>query len=153
MDHDTIAAQLFAFYDGELIWAARRIVNRHVLGCAECRTVLAQWNRVARVFFQPPAVPTSEMFVARVMRGIATPPPHSFRVVPRWLRVSRWLVPAVGLAAMVVLLIGRSPVQQAISTETLLLSDEREPVTLQQVLTGERPTPDDVLGLLMEDAS
>ena len=62
------------------------------------------------------------------------------------------MVPALGLAAMCVVMV-QGPWQQAVSIESLLLADEREPAVLQHILTGERPGTDDLFGLLMEDAS
>ena len=151
MDHKALQDQLFALYDGELTGAARRTVEDHLLDCAACRAVLAQWKQVAGVVFQPPAVAPSEAFVQGVMRRIAPAAPRRSHL-PRWILQGRWLVPAMGLA-VVLFVMTRGPIQQTVSVESLLLSDGRDPAALQQVLTGERPSADDVLGLLMEDAS
>ncbi len=151
MDHRLIQEQLFAFYDGELIGLARRAVEAHLLDCADCRTVVSQWTQVTRVAFQAPAVSASEVFVQRVMQRIETPRPQSLRL-SRWFFNSRWLIPAMGLAAMVIVMIS-GPLRQTVSIESLLLSDGREPAALQRVLSGESPSGDDILGLLMEDAS
>lgn len=151
MDHHVSYDQLFALYDGELGESARRAVEDHALDCAECRDLLAQWKRVAGALFQAPAVSPSEVFVDRVMQRIAPPRPHPARLL-HWLPGGRWRVPALGLAAMLFVMV-RGSLQQAVSIESLLLSDGRGPAALQQVLTGEPPSADDVLGLLMEEVS
>ncbi len=151
MDHKAIQDQLFALYDGELHGEARRAVEGHVLDCAECRTLIVRWKRVAGTCFQSPNVSISDAFVERVMQRIPTPPPQPFRL-PSWLLKGGWLVPAVGLAMMVFIVV-RGPLRQSVSLESLLLSDGREPAAMQQVLTGEHPSADDVLGLLMEETS
>jgi len=151
MDHEAIQEQLFAFYDGELTGPGRRAMEDHVRDCTECRDLVAQWKRVAGALFRPADVSTSDAFVERLMRRIAAPPPPRVRL-PRWLLEGGWLIPAMGLAVMFFVMV-QGPLQQTVSIESLLLSDEREPASLQQVLTGERPSADDVLGLLMEEAS
>ena len=160
MDHRAIQDQLFAFYDGELTGAARHVVDDHLADCADCRALVAYWTQVARACFPPPAVSPSEAFVQRVMARLPVPAlvtvgpgpaprPHPVRF-SRWLLEGRWLAPAFGLAALL-LVLARGPIPHAVSVESLLLSDRQEPAALQQVLTDERSSPDDVLGLLMED--
>ena len=151
MDHHTMQNQLFALYDGELSGEARRLAEAHALDCAECRALLSQRKRVAGTLFRSPEVSTSEGFVEGVMQRIAMPPPRRARL-PRWILEGSWLVPAVGLAAMLLIMI-QGPLQQTVSIESLLLSDGREPAAVQEVLSGERPSADDVLGLLMEEGS
>ena len=137
MDHTTIQERLFALYDGELAGEDRRAVEDHVLGCAECRALIARWKQVAGALFPSPHVATSEAFVERVMQRIATPKPPRVRL-PRRPREFGWLIPAMGLAAMLLALFSR-PMQQVVSVESLLL--------------GENPSGDDVLNLLMEEPS
>ena len=151
MDHHAIQDQLFALYDEELTGAVRRAVEGHLLDCADCRAVLAQWQRIAGAAFQPQAVSTSEAFVRRVMQRIAPAPARRFRL-PRWILQGGWPVPAMGLAAMLFVLV-REPPPQTVSIETLLLSDGREPAVMQRVLSGERSSAEDILGLLMEGVS
>ena len=151
MDHKTIQDQLFALHDGELTGAARRAVEDHLLDCAECRAMVAQWKRVAGTLFQPQAVSTSEAFVQRVMQRIAPLSPQRFHL-PRWILEGGWLVPAMGLA-VVLFVMTRGPLQQTVSVESLLLSDGREPAAMQRVLSGERSSAEDILGLLMEEIS
>ncbi|MBI3996966.1 MAG: zf-HC2 domain-containing protein [Candidatus Omnitrophica bacterium] len=150
MDHTAIHAQLFAFYDGELTGASRRAVEDHLLDCAECRALIAQWKHVTGALFQSPTVSPSDVFVQRVMRRIMTPRPRAFRL-SHWLLQGGWLIPTAGLAVMLFVMI-RGPLQQTVSIESLLLSDGHESSVLQQVLTGDGSSDDDVLGLLMEDA-
>ena len=151
MDHKTIQDQLFALHDGELTGAARRAVEDHLLDCVDCRAIVAQWKQVAGVLFRSPEVFPSEVFVQRVMQRITTPRPQPFRL-PRWILEGGWLVPAMGLA-MVLFVMTRGPLQQTVSVESLLLSDGREPAAMQRVLSGERSSAEDILGLLMEEIS
>ena len=151
MDHKAIQDQLFALYDGELAGAARRAVEDHLLDCAECRAIVAQWKHVAGVLFRAPTLSTSEAFVQRVMQRIAPPLPQRFRL-PRWILEGGWLMPAMGLAVFLFVMT-RGPLQQTLSVESLLLSDNREPAAIQRVLSGERSSAEDILGLLMEEIS
>lgn len=151
MDHAAMQHQLFAFYDGELTGAARRAVEDHLLDCAECRGLITQWKHITGALFQAPTVSPSDVFVQRIMRRIMTPRPRAFRF-SHWLLQGGWLIPTVGLAAMLLMMI-RGPLQQTVSIESLLLSDGHESSVLQQVLTGEDSSDDDILGLLMEDTS
>ncbi len=153
MDHNAIQAQLFALYDGELTGSARGAVESHLLDCTECRALLADWKRVVGACFQSPEVSSSEALVQCVMQRIARVPPQPFRVrLPRWIVEGGWLAPAIGLVGLG-LVVMQGPLQQTVSIETLLLSDGREPAALQQVLTEESPSGDEIFGLLMEDAS
>ena len=151
MDHKTIQDQLFTLHDGELTGAARRAVEDHLLDCAECRAIVAQWKHVAGVLFRAPTLSTSEIFVQRVMQRIAPAAPRR-SYLPRWIRQGGWPVPAMGLAVMLFVMT-RGPIQQTVSVESLLLSDGREPAALQRVLSGERSSAEDILGLLMEEVS
>ena len=151
MDHQAMRDQLFALSDGELTGEARRVVEDHLLDCTECRALAAQWKRVAGAFFRAPEVPASEAFVERVLQRIAAPRSRPFRL-SCWLPELGWLIPAMGLAAMLVVVVS-GPLQQTVSVESLLLADGRQPAALQRLLSGERPSADDVLGLLMEDTS
>ena len=151
MDHNTIRDQLFALYDGELTGPPRRAVEDHLFDCAECRAVMAQWQHVAGALFPSPACSASEVFVQRVMRRIAAAPTSRFQLLRR-LVTGGWLIPAMGMAALLLVMV-REPLQPAISIENLLFWDRGESVAAQQILDGESPGTDDVLGLLMEEAS
>lgn len=156
MDHKAIQEQLFALYDGELTGPAREAVETHVAGCEECLGLVAQWTRVAGAFFRAPEglAPerlASEAFVQRVMRRISAPR-RAPRRIPAWILNGRWSIPALGLTAILLALM-TEPFQERISVETLLVADGRDPVAFQRVLAGESPTSDEILGLLVEDAS
>ena len=167
MDHQAIHDQLFALYDGELTGAARHVLEEHLLDCAECRAIMAQWKHVAKALFQAPTLSTSEAFVRRVMQRVASSPAQRFRLpVPRfrlhstvrqaglrrWILQGGWLLPIAGLAAIWFVMM-RGFLPQTVSIESLLLSDGREPAVLQRVLTGERANAEDILGLLGEEVS
>ena len=151
MDHYAIQAQLFAYYDEELTSAEQRTVEAHLLNCAECRALIAQWKRVSGALFQPPTVSLSDVFVERIMQRIITPRRRPFRL-SQWLLQGGWLIPTMGIAVMLLVMV-RGPLQQTVSIESLLLSNGHESSMFQQALTGEGSSDDDVLSLLMEDAS
>jgi len=145
MSHDTPKEKLFAFYDGELTGEARREVEAHVANCSECRDAYAQWQQTANVFFRVPNVQTSDAFVHQVMgRLTASVRPHR---AASWMEM-RWLIPAAGLAGILLLVLGSA--QHSVSLEALLLADGPENMPAQFVLASDTPSADDVLGLVME---
>ena len=154
MDHQAMHAQLFALYDGELTGTARQRAEAHLQGCTECQALAAQWRRVAGTLFPRPPVAASEAFVDRVMRGLAAPPQRRRQPVrlSRWLWEGGWLVPAAGLAVLAVFVTG-AVLQETVSVEELLFEQASPSRTVQQVFTGAHPSPEDVLGLLMEESS
>ena len=162
MDHRTIQEYVFAVYDGEATASARRAVEDHLPHCASCRALLAQWQHVAGALLrQSPAVAPSATFVGRVMerlalyrhgKGLARPRAHARHSFPQMPDL-RWLVPALTLASTVFLLLLTAPASRAVSVETLLFLDEPEPATLQQALITDTPSPEVLLGLLMEEPS
>ncbi len=145
MDHETLTDQLFALYDGELTGHARRAVETHLTQCRECRQRYAQWQQTARALFRVPDVQPSDVFVHQVM-GRLREPVRAPRV-RSWWRV-RWLLPAMGLASLVLLVL--SPAQRPVSLEALLLADGSENASAQIVLASTSPSADDVLGLVVE---
>jgi len=148
MDHDTMRAQLSALYDGELAGEPRRALEEHLLDCAECRAWLTRWKLAAASGFSSPDALPSETFVERVMQRVAAPRPRPFRL-SRWVLEGGWLVPAMGVAAALIVIGG--PLQQSVSIESLLLSDGDAPSALQRILSEESHGTDEVLGLLMEE--
>src|SRR5579872_5654541 len=90
--------KLQAYYDGELPQAERAGVETHLKACLECRQALGRWRRVARTLLEPPAVRSSDRFVADVMEGVdAFERPAPERAV--WF--PGWLVPSLALAASI----------------------------------------------------
>ncbi len=150
MDHNAIKVQLFALYDGELGEAARQAVEAHLSECNECHTVIAQWRQAAGMLFRATEVPASEVFVQRVMRSLPGHP-EPFRL-PHWFLEGSRLISAAALAAILLVLV-QGPLQQPVSVETLLMSDRQEASTEEQLFSAERLSSDDVLGLIIEDAS
>ncbi|HXS99738.1 MAG TPA: zf-HC2 domain-containing protein [Elusimicrobiota bacterium] len=97
MEHDKIVERLSEYRDGALSAPEREAVARHLSGCAECSSVLADWERLSRAFFRPAPAPTpfqTEAFVARVTARL---PAGAASAAPSWLS-GRWLVPALGLS-------------------------------------------------------
>ncbi len=144
MDHAAIRERVFAFYDGELAGDARQEVEAHLQGCPECRAMVERWTATAGVFFKKPQPDTSEFFVQRVMDRIETQ--QRPRPALRWRVELRWLVPALGLTAM--LFVVMQPAQQPVSVEMLLLGDTGGATSW--VLSNGAPTADEMLGLAME---
>ena len=104
-----------------------------------------EWPRIARALFRSPDVQVSEAFVHRLMARIeALERP---RCAAPWSAAIRWLVPAAGLAGLL-LVVG--PVERAISVEALLLAEEQENAPAQYVLASEPPTTDEALGSIVE---
>jgi anti-sigma factor RsiW len=96
MEHDKIADRLSEYRDGALDAADRQAVSAHLSGCADCSTLLADWELLSKAFLRRPPSPTvfqTEAFVARVAARLpgAAPAPLA------WL-TGRWLVPAIGLS-------------------------------------------------------
>ncbi len=130
MGHKTIKEKLFALYDGELDPAARKEVEAHLSGCPECRELHGRWAKTAKVLFSSPAAKNSpqdesaglladEFFVKSVMSRIRerqAPKPAISRDI-----YLRWLVPAIGLALMLLAVLPPAP--QVVSMDTWLFQD------------------------------
>ncbi len=145
MNHALMKEKVFALYDGECADDARREVEIHIEGCSECRAMMERWKATAPVFFKEPRPLESEFFVHRVMERIEieTQPRPVFR---RKIYV-RWLIPALGLVAALLLIV--PSVQQPVSVETLLF--EGNPSAASWVLSNKTPTTDEMLGFAMEE--
>ena len=102
MKHDQIVEKLSEYRDGALGAAEREAVSRHLPECAECASVLSDWERLADAFLRRPPEPNAfqtEAFTARVMARLPSAAPEPFP----WL-TARWLVPALGLSFAVLAL-------------------------------------------------
>ncbi len=146
MDHAAMKDKVFALYDGELGQEARQEVEAHLKGCLECRAMYERWRTTARAFFKEPRPVPSEFFVQRVMdrielweRPLPAPGPYA--------RL-RWLVPALGLAAVLFAMMRPAQTQQPVSVEMLLL--EGTPGPASWVLSNATPNTDQMLGFAME---
>ena len=96
MEHEKIVEWLSEYRDGALGAADREAVSLHLTECAGCAAVLADWERLSRVFLRRPPAPTpfqTEAFVARVTARLPA-------AAPAWLArlTGRWLVPALGMS-------------------------------------------------------
>ncbi len=146
MDHAVLKEKVFALYDGELSGEERQQVGAHLQECAECRGRVERWTAVAKVFFKEPRPLASEFFVQRVMDriGLLNRP----RPALQWNIAWRWLVPALGATAALLLMLNQ-PAQRAVSIETLLLGNTEEPVSWM-LLSDQKPTKEEVLGFALE---
>lgn len=146
MTHDAMQAQVFALYDGELAGGARQTAQAHLQQCAECQEAVAGWTRTAGVFFRSPEVQASEIFVGRVLDRIAST--QNAPVVSVWKPSVRWLIPALGLAALLVMM---QPGGRLVSMDALLLEDGQEN-GMRLVLAGESPSLDMVLDTVLGES-
>ncbi len=146
MDHKTLKQKLFDLYDGALTGADRQDAEIHLAQCAECREIYAGWQKTARALFRVPEPAVSDAFVHRVLDRLPVSSPRR-RTAP-WMIQLEWLVPAMGLAALMLAVLG--PVEQAVSVDALLFGDEQERTSTRLMLAGETPSSDEVLGLVME---
>jgi anti-sigma factor RsiW len=102
MEHDHIVEKLSEYRDGALSAAEREPVSRHLKECADCAAVLADWERLSKVFLRRVPAPTTfqtEAFVARVTARLPGREPS-----PLARLTGRWLVPALGLSFAVLAL-------------------------------------------------
>ena len=148
MDHETMKRKLFEFYDGALTGIERQQMATHLLQCAECRQAHASWQRTAAALFRRREPQASEAFVQQVLDRLPQSAPR--RQVMPWAIRLRWLAPAAGLAALLFIML--RPSESAVSVDAMLLSDHRDQPSTQLVLASNTSSPDDVLGLLMEDS-
>jgi anti-sigma factor RsiW len=96
MKHDQIVESLSEYRDGALSASDREAVSLHLNDCADCASVLADWESLSKAFLRRPPAPTvfqTEAFVARVTARLPGEAPS----VMSWL-TGRWFVPAMGLS-------------------------------------------------------
>ena len=154
MDHNAIKDQLFALYDGELDAPVKKEVESHLAGCMECRELYQNWAKTAKVVFKTAKPEASEFFVHRVMERVhaleTSRPGFDWKQKVSWNISLPWLVPVVGLAAMLLL----APVSSLpyLSTETLLTGGAVDTAS-QWMFSKEPLKSDEVLGFVMEEAS
>ncbi len=146
MDHEAMKEQVFALYDGELTGSVRRTVEVHLEQCEECRRTYASWERAAKIFFQPPHIQASKAFVEHVLNQIEAVEQPARASTRR--QTVRWLIPALGLAAVLLLVMGS--MRQPISVEALLLSEGQENGQSQLVFASEKPSVETVLDAILD---
>jgi anti-sigma factor RsiW len=151
MDHKAVKERLFALYDGELDASARQEAESHLAGCLECRELYQSWAKTARVLFPSPKIQPSEFFVHRVMDQIYALEAPRRRL--SWGLSLPWIVPAVGIAAMILLAPVPPPMSLApLSTATMLTGDRMD-TDSQWMLSNKQMRNDEVLGFVMEGSS
>ena len=144
MEHDHDAERLSEYRDGTLSASGREEVSRHLAECADCASVLSDWERLSKAFLRRPPPPTpfqTEAFVARVTARLPDANPSPFA----WL-TGRWLVPALGLS-FTVLALSFQPYSglESADPETALLAGTERGASLS-LARPESPGAD-VLGL------
>ena len=153
MNHETLKDKLFALYDGELTGEDRRQTELHLAECAECSRMYVQWQKTAKAFLRPPEVEVSDTFVQRVMERIEEEEPRRREVWMPWTERIRWMIPALGLASVLLLVLGvLGPTQESVSIEALLLGNGQENAQIRLVLASDSPQTD-ALGFIMEGLS
>lgn len=144
MDHSTMKDKLYALYDGELDAAERREVETHMAGCTGCRQFYERWAKTAQACFKAPKVSVSEFFVTSVMNRI-----HALEVPRpafRWGLQLGWLVPALGVAIVLLALMLPAP---EVVTMDALLSQETGSRT-SWLFSNHAPSSDETLQFVME---
>lgn len=145
MEHEKIIEALSEYRDGALSAAGRESVSRHLSGCAECSSVLSDWERLSKAFLRRPPAPTpfqTEAFVARVTARLPDAAPGPLA----WL-TGRWLVPALGLSFAALAFSFRPYAGQDLSDPAAaLLADAGRGASVAPESAGA-----DVLGLGAED--
>ena len=133
MNHSGMKEKVYALCDGELKREARQEAETHLKDCPECSAMVERWKATAGLFFQKPQPAPSEFFVQRVMDRIEMwerPLP-----APRRSASLRWLVPALGLAAVLFAVMRPVQMQPPVSVEMLLLEEGTPgPVSADQML-------------------
>lgn len=105
-----------------------------------------RWERLAKVFFRPPAPPTpreTEAFVSRVMSRLPQPAPQPS--VPAW----SWAVPALSFGMAAALFVFW-PAPESGPAEVLLLSESRSSALSEIIAGSEEVSPDDILASALE---
>lgn len=148
-NHKLIKEMIFELYDGELSPEKKGQVSAHLEDCAECRSVLGNWKKVAAVFLKAGEVSPPDLLVERVMERITDAPSPS-QALPEFFGW-RWLAPALGLgfAVLFFTLIFKG-MEEPVSTETLLLVDGREAAVTDLAFGPAQPKTNDVLGYVLE---
>jgi len=151
MDHKTIKEQLYALYDGELDALARKEAESHLADCMECRELYQGWAKTARVLFPNPKLQPSEFFVNQVMDRV-----RALEVPGRklgWGLSLPWIVPAVGIAAMVLLAPVAPPPSLTLLSTAAMLTGDRIDADSQWMFSNKQMKSDEVLGFVMEGSS
>ncbi len=142
MNHDTLKERIFALYDGELDANARKEAEVHLAACVECREIYAGWSKTSAALFRAPKAEPSEFFVRQVMARV-----HELKKPQRpagWKVSLRWLVPAVGMAALFLMVMRPAPVYLSMD---MMLTDS--PDIHSFAFYGDAPTQDETLEFVM----
>ena len=153
MEHNEAWNRLDEYFDGELQPDVAAEVSLHVRSCPACKAALEERSGLARALSGLARTGPSEAFVQRVMERLEGAPVAQSAG-------ARWLTPALAASLAVAMLfialglMGRTGENGSTEQDPLkaYVADSAEDI---QMVAGnaETPTPDQVLGLLVEDVS
>jgi anti-sigma factor RsiW len=85
MKCEEVSNELIAFLDYRVSAGARRGIEEHLAGCADCRTRAEEFRELSAVLDEAPAVEPSFGFDARLRQRIAAEParPRFFSFIPQ----------------------------------------------------------------------
>jgi anti-sigma factor RsiW len=85
MKCEEISNELIAFVENRASAGARRSIEKHLAGCAACRTRAEEFRKLSSVLDEVPAIEPSFGFDARLRQRIAAEPqrPRFFSFVPQ----------------------------------------------------------------------
>ena len=148
MEHAEASLHLDEYHDGELSAELSGEVRRHLDACPACRAALEERMALAGSLSRFVRTEPSESFVRNVMARVGA---------GREPAPARWVMPALtaGFAvALGFIVTGLSnPAEEPVVTAADLLQAGTASGRLQIVESAESPTPDQVLGLFVEEGS
>jgi anti-sigma factor RsiW len=102
MNHEKIQELIFALYDGELNAFERKSAEHHLTECQDCRRLTEGWRAASAKYFKKPSTAPSEFFVRQTMARLQEVPLKRRGLSGTF--AFRWLIPALGAAAVSMLI-------------------------------------------------
>jgi predicted anti-sigma-YlaC factor YlaD len=150
MDHQTIKDKLLLFGDPELSKPENDLIKHHLDSCEECRQTLNRWQSLRGIFSQKSSVQApSTSFTAGVMNRI-----HALQEKPRresLLEGLRWVMPALGYAFAILLVIGAIAKRAPSENMDRYLLVDISPADYW-VVSDQTPDVQELLGITMEES-
>jgi anti-sigma factor RsiW len=119
MNHDDIKNNLSGYHDHELTADQAALVERHLDGCSECRQDLSHLQRLSAIVAPLTGIEDTEQFVQRVMARLPEPAPTFWESLQAW-----WRIPALAMAALLVVSMSTQKSDSTLSTGSLLCGDK-----------------------------